>query len=247
MHSLAALFLLLFCFLQPNDDAVLDDRLQSIRQTIAQAAQAAGRCAQDIQLLAASKAQTASMIRAAYQAGLRDFGENYLQEALAKQQALADLPINWHFIGTVQSRKCALISQNFSWVHSVDREKTACLLNEHRPKHLPPLQICLQVNLDDEEHKSGVSRAHCRALAQFIHQLPQLTLRGLMALPSPRHEAREQYHSLLRLQHLQAQLNQDTTLQLDTLSMGTSDDLAAAVRAGSTIVRLGRALFGERI
>ncbi|WP_058523689.1 YggS family pyridoxal phosphate-dependent enzyme [Legionella birminghamensis] len=200
-----------------------------------------------ITLLAVSKTQPPNAIREAYAAGLRHFGENYWQEAEQKIQALHDLAIHWHFIGAIQSNKAAAIARQVEWVHSLDREKTARLLALHRPASMPPLNICIQVNLDDETSKSGVKPDEILPLAQLITELPGLQLRGLMAIPLPRPDKTGQYQSLQRLKQLLDRVNEKTGLALDTLSMGMTDDLAAAIRAGSTIVRIGRAIFGDRL
>ncbi|MBA3537340.1 MAG: YggS family pyridoxal phosphate-dependent enzyme [Tatlockia sp.] len=222
-------------------------QLQQIQQLISKSAESCQRSAAEIHLLAVSKGQPSSAIREAFAAGITSFGESYLQEALAKIQTLADLPINWHFIGPIQSNKTQGIAQNFNWVHSVSREKIAHDLAKYRPNHLPPLNICLQVNLDDEETKSGVSAAEIVKLALNLSQVPSLQLRGLMAIPKPLINEQEQYESLERLPKLLKQLNAELHLSMDTLSMGMSHDLVAAIRAGATILRIGTAIFGERL
>jgi pyridoxal phosphate enzyme (YggS family) len=222
------------------------DQLQQIQRLITKTAKSCQRSPADIQLLAVSKGQPASAIREAFAAGITNFGESYLQEAQAKIQTLADLPINWHFIGPIQSNKTQGIAQNFNWVHSVSREKIAQDLAKYRPSNLPPLNICLQVNLDDEETKSGISPQGLAKLALDLSQLPSLQLRGLMAIPKPLANEEEQYESLERLPKLLNQLNTKLNLSMDTLSMGMSHDLVAAIRAGSTILRIGTAIFGER-
>ncbi len=222
------------------------DRLAQIQQIITNTAESCQRSPKDIHLLAVSKGQPASAIREAFAAGLTSFGENYLQEAQMKIQDLADLAIDWHFIGPIQSNKTAGIAQNFSWVHSLDREKIAQDLANNRPAKMLPLNICLQVNLDDEPTKSGVSMQHLAKLALVVSQLPRLQLRGLMAIPKPLAGEQEQYESLRRLAELLNFINKELNLSMDTLSMGMSEDLIAAIRAGSTILRIGRAIFGER-
>lgn len=221
-------------------------RIQELQQLINQSAKDAGRSAESIHLLAVSKGQSAQAMEEAYQAGLRHFGENYLQEAETKMKALQQLPICWHFIGPIQSNKTKAIAEQFSWVHSVGREKIAALLSAHRPSNLPDLNICIQVNLDNEDSKSGVSPGQLPELAAMITHLPRLKLRGLMTIPLPREGEEQQYLSLLRLKHLFDDLNKQSGLTMDTLSMGMTDDLTAAIRAGSTILRIGRKLFGER-
>ncbi|WP_341522282.1 YggS family pyridoxal phosphate-dependent enzyme [Pseudomonas sp. G.S.17] len=206
------------------------------------AALAAQRDPAAIGLLAVSKTKPASALREAYAAGLRDFGENYLQEALSKQLELADLPLCWHFIGPIQSNKTRAIAENFAWVHSVDRLKIAQRLSEQRPADLPPLNICIQVNVSGEASKSGCTPADLPTLAAAISALPRLKLRGLMAIPEPTEDSAEQNAAFAAVKSLQQQLN----LPLDTLSMGMSHDLEAAIAQGATWVRIGTALFGAR-
>ena len=189
-----------------------------------------------------SKTKPAAAVREAHAAGLRDFGENYLQEALGKQAELADLPLNWHFIGPIQSNKTRPIAEHFQWVHSVDRLKIAQRLSEQRPAGLPPLNVCLQVNVSGEASKSGCAPEDLPALAEAVKQLPNLRLRGLMAIPEPTAERAAQHAAFARLRELLLDLN----LGLDTLSMGMSDDLEAAIGEGATWVRIGTALFGAR-
>ena len=196
-------------------------------------------------VLAVSKGQSNQAIEQAYAAGLCDFGENYLQEALEKIQKL-NLPINWHFIGSVQSNKTQAIANHFSWVHSVSRLKIAQQLHDHRPESLPPLNVCIQVNLDNEESKSGISSDLVADLAKDIVCLSRLRLRGLMVIPKPRPNTEEQYQTFLRSSDLLHELNTQLNLKLDTLSMGMSDDLTAAIHAGSTMLRIGRSIFGQR-
>jgi pyridoxal phosphate enzyme (YggS family) len=205
-------------------------------------------CLSSATLLAVSKTKPAEMLREAWQQGQREFGENYLQEALDKQAALEDLDgIVWHFIGPLQSNKTRAVAEQFAWVHSVDRLKIAKRLSEQRPAALPPLNVCLQVNISREASKSGVLPEDALALAQEIAALPGLALRGLMAIPAPAEtlEAQRQPLAALRqlLEELQAALPE---APLDTLSMGMSDDLEAAVLEGATLVRLGTAIFGAR-
>ena len=209
---------------------------------IREAAQAAERDPDEVLLLAVSKTQPAEAIREASEAGLHDFGENYLQEALEKQAELADLPLVWHFIGPIQSNKTKLIAEHFDWVHSVDRLKIAQRLSDQRPDHLAPLNLCLQVNVSGEASKSGCEPQEAQELAQTIAALPRLRLRGLMAIPEPTDDPAEQRAAFARLRQLQAELQ----LDLDTLSMGMSQDLEAAIAEGATWVRIGTALFGAR-
>jgi pyridoxal phosphate enzyme (YggS family) len=223
---------------------IISNRLQDILATI-QLAKVAGQCQQQVNLLAVSKAQPSSAIREAYIAGQRMFGENYLQEALIKQTELADLPIEWHFIGPIQSNKTQLIAQNFTWVHSVDRQKIAQRLNDARPENLAPLQICLQVNAGNEASKSGVAQHELEELAAAFANFPRLKLRGLMSIPAPSNDKNKQ-----RAQFKQVRECYDALLAkgfaLDTLSIGMSDDYPIAIEQGATIVRVGSALFGHR-
>ncbi|MDO9283178.1 MAG: YggS family pyridoxal phosphate-dependent enzyme [Methylotenera sp.] len=222
----------------------ISNRLQHILATI-QSVQAISKYQQQIKLLAVSKAQSASVVREAFVAGQTSFGENYLQEALDKQAALTDLPIEWHFIGPIQSNKTQPIAQHFSWVHSVDRLKIAQRLNEARPTDLAPLQVCIQVNVSNESSKSGVSPHDLESLATTIASLPRLKLRGLMAIPALTHDINQQ-----QAQFKQVRQCYDALLAkgfaLDTLSIGMSDDYPIAITEGATIVRIGSALFGAR-
>ncbi|KTD23735.1 pyridoxal-5'-phosphate dependent enzyme family [Legionella lansingensis] len=224
----------------------ITQRVKELQDFIAATAKYYQRPPQEIHLLAVSKGHSVAAIQEAYNAGLRDFGENHYQEALAKMQALQDLSICWHFIGPIQSNKAKGIAQHFSWVHSLSRSEIAHLLNKHRPEHLPPLNVCIQVNLDKEVTKAGISCEQVGELVTIVNTLPKLKLRGLMAIPFPHKDEQKQYESFVRLQNLLLTLNGQHNLIMDTLSMGMSNDLAAAIRAGSTIVRIGRALFGER-
>ena len=222
--------------------STLADNLSAISARIASAAQAAGRDPASVQLLAVSKTKPASAIREIHAAGVRDFGENYLQEALTKQQALSDLPLIWHFIGPIQSNKTKAIAEHFDWVHSVDRLKIAQRLSEQRPAGLAPLNICLQVNVSGEDSKSGCTPADLPALAKAVAALPNLRLRGLMAIPEPTEDRATQEAAFASLRKLQEGLG----FGLDTLSMGMSHDLEAAIAQGATWVRIGTALFGAR-
>jgi hypothetical protein len=222
----------------------ISNRLQDILTTI-QSAQACSPFAQAVKLVAVSKAQPASAIREAYQAGQSIFGENYLQEALDKQAQLKDLDIEWHFIGPIQSNKTQAISQHFTWVHSVDRLKIAQRLNEARPADLPPLQVCIQVNVSNEDTKSGVLPEDLAALAAEIQKLPKLKLRGLMAIPAPTQDTNEQIAQFKRVRQCYDALL-EKGVALDTLSIGMSDDYAVAITQGATFVRIGSALFGAR-
>ncbi|HEK1007460.1 TPA: YggS family pyridoxal phosphate-dependent enzyme [Pseudomonas putida] len=222
--------------------STIADNLSALAARIQGAAQAVGRDPASVQLLAVSKTKPASAIREIHAAGVRDVGENYLQEALGKQQELVDLPLIWHFIGPIQSNKTKAIAEHFDWVHSVDRLKIAQRLSEQRPQGLPPLNICLQVNVSGEDSKSGCAAADLPALAQAVAALPNLRLRGLMAIPEPSEDRAEQEAAFATLRQLQDSLN----LGLDTLSMGMSHDLEAAIAQGATWVRIGTALFGAR-
>ena len=219
--------------------------LQAVRDAIASAAVGADRHAGDINLLAVSKTFAPDALREAYQAGQTCFAESYVQEALDKIAALKDIPIEWHYIGPIQSNKTHAIAENFAWVHSVDRLKIAERLSEQRPAHLPPLQVCLQVNISMEASKSGAVPDEVDALAHAIAKLPNLKLRGLMAVPAPSDEIAAQRLPFAKLRELRDQLNRQG-LQLDTLSMGMSHDFAAAIAEGATIVRIGTAIFGDR-
>ena len=219
--------------------------MQVVRARIAAAASAAAREPGAVVLLAVSKTFDARAVAAAYGAGQREFGENYVQEALEKMAALAALPLIWHFIGPIQSNKTRAIAENFQWVHSVAREKIAQRLAEARPEHLPPLDVCLQVNVSGEASKSGVPPEALRALAEAVRVLPRLRLRGLMAVPEPSEDVELQCRRFRTLRSLQQELNA-AGFGLDTLSMGMSQDLEAAVLEGATIVRVGTAIFGER-
>ena len=222
-------------------------KLQHVRARIATACQQAGRNVQDVTLLAVSKTFGPEAVRAAAAAGQRDFGENYIQEGVDKIAALADLrdQLRWHCIGPIQSNKTRLVAEQFDWAHGVDRLKTAERLSAQRPPGLPPLNLCLQVNIDGGPTKSGVAPAEALALALAVAALPGLRLRGLMTIPdlAPDFEAACAVHTSARA--LFDQLNA-AGLGLDTLSMGMSDDLEAAVAAGSTMVRVGSAIFGTR-
>ena len=222
-------------------------RLQGVKDRMRQASELAGRPAGSVTLLAVSKTQPASAVREAVSAGLRAFGENYVQEALDKVQALADLRANltWHLIGPLQSNKTRVVAEAFDWVHSVDRLKIAQRLSDQRPDGLPPLNVCLQVNVSGEASKSGVAPHEVLALAQAVARMPRLRLRGLMSIPEPTQDEQAQRAAHRALRALWLQLR-EAGLDVDTLSMGMSGDLEAAIGEGSTLVRVGTALFGER-
>ncbi|MBD9413844.1 YggS family pyridoxal phosphate-dependent enzyme [Pseudomonas sp. PDM16] len=222
--------------------STIAENIAKVRERIREAAQASQREPETVGLLAVSKTKPAQAIREAHQAGQIDFGENYLQEALNKQTELADLALIWHFIGPIQSNKTKAIAEHFHWVHSVDRLKIAQRLSEQRPTHLPPLNVCLQVNVSGEVSKSGCTPEELAELAQAVTQLPRLRLRGLMTIPEPSDDPQTQREPLARLRQLRDTLNPG----LDTLSMGMSQDLEAAVAEGATWVRIGTALFGAR-
>jgi pyridoxal phosphate enzyme (YggS family) len=223
----------------------ISENLQRVRQLIQIASVAAGRTAEAVKLLAVSKTMPAQAVREAYAAGQIAFGENYIQEGVDKRAELADLPLEWHCIGPIQSNKTKLVAENFAWAHSLDRLKIAERLSAQRPAHLPPLQICLQVNVDGGANKSGVSPKDLLALAQAVAKLPQLKLRGLMTIPEP-----AENESAARAVHHQAKALFDSLnaagLNVDTLSMGMTADLEAAIAEGSTCVRVGTAIFGLR-
>jgi len=220
----------------------LKSALQAVRVRIAAAAQAAGRAPDAVELLAVSKTFGVDAIRAAAAAGQLAFGESYVQEALDKIAALADLSLTWHFIGPLQRNKTRAVAEHFDWVHGVERAIIAQRLNDARPATRPPLNVCVQVNVSGEASKSGVTPADLPALAQAVAQLPRLRLRGLMAIPAPGADPGRQRAQLRLLRQLRDSLD----MPLDTLSMGMSDDLEAAIAEGATIVRVGSALFGRR-
>jgi pyridoxal phosphate enzyme (YggS family) len=232
---------------QPSSPAALPARLAAVRRRIDSACAQAGRPGEGVRLLAVSKTQPADAVRAAVAAGQHAFGENYVQEALDKIAALADLRarLEWHLIGPLQSNKTRSVAEAFDWVHSVDRLKIAQRLSEQRPPGLPPLNICLQVNISGEASKSGLAPEELPDVARAAAALPRLRLRGLMAIPEPAQGLEAQRAPLRALRLLQQQL-QAQGLDLDTLSMGMSDDLEAAVAEGSTMVRVGTAVFGAR-
>ncbi len=222
----------------------ISNRLQDILATI-QSAVATSPSHQQVQLLAVSKAQPAAAIRDAYAAGQTIFGENYSQEALEKQKQLTDLAIEWHFIGPIQSNKTQVIAQNFSWVHSIDRLKIAQRLNEARSSMPLPLQVCIQVNVSNEDTKSGVLPEQLEALAAAINALPNLKLRGLMAIPAPTTDQAQQITQFKQVRECYDALIRKG-FALDTLSIGMSNDYQTAIVQGATIVRIGSALFGAR-
>ena len=225
----------------------IHNHLDAVLQRIGRAAEAAGRDPRSVALLAVSKTFPAEDVRAAHAAGQRAFGENYVQEALAKLTALADLraSLEWHFIGPLQSNKTRPVAEAFDWVHSVDRLKIAQRLSEQRPENLPPLNVCLQVNVSGEASKAGVNPAEAAETARAIAALPRLRLRGLMSIPEPGDSIEQQRAPHRQLRELFEQLCAGG-FELDTLSMGMSSDLEAAVLEGATMVRVGTAIFGAR-
>ncbi|ASU37702.1 YggS family pyridoxal phosphate-dependent enzyme [Herbaspirillum sp. meg3] len=224
-------------------------QLQVVNSRIAAAAHAAGRDPQEIQLLAVSKFFDVSSVLEAVRAGQTAFGENYVQEALDKIDALKlaapEAAVEWHFIGPIQSNKTRQIAEHFDWVHSVDREKIARRLSEQRPSQLPPLNICLQVNISAEDSKSGLSPDELLPVARAVAAMPGLRLRGLMAIPAPTEVEEEQRAAFRRLREL-SDLLIESSIACDTLSMGMSADMDAAIAEGASIVRVGTAIFGQR-
>ena len=227
------------------DEQLLSDNIANLLQRVRLGAQKSQRGDSDILLLAVSKTRPAEDIRAAYNCGLREFGESYLQEALPKMAALEDLDLTWHFIGPIQSNKTRPIAEHFDWVHSVGRSKIARRLNEQRPDGLAQLQVCLQVNISGEDTKSGAALEELPQLVRDILTLPRLKLRGLMAIHAATDNVQLQRQSFVRLRTTLEQL-QAIAPGMDTLSMGMSGDMEAAIAEGATIVRVGTAIFGDR-
>lgn len=224
---------------------MIQTHLQAVHARVAAACQAAGRPAGDVTLLAVSKTFGADAVAEAYAAGQTAFGENYIQEGVQKITALRHLPLQWHCIGPIQSNKTRLVAEHFDWVHTVDRLKVAQRLSEQRPAHLAPLQVCLQVNVDGGANKSGVAPDEALALAQQVAALPNLRLRGLMCIPEPTPDFVAACALFMRARAVFDTLK-TAGLAVDTLSMGMSADLEAAIHAGSTMVRVGTAIFGGR-
>lgn len=222
---------------------MIKNHINAIQSQIRRAEWVYSRLPRAVLLLAVSKTKSAQAIAEAYQAGQRHFGENYCQEALGKQKELGAYDITWHFIGPIQSNKTKLIANHFSWVHSVDSFKIAQRLSDQRSSSLPPLNICLQVNISGEETKSGIALAELAELSQSITALPNLILRGVMAVPEPELDFEKQCQPFRKLHKAVTELNNP---KLDTFSFGMSADLDAAIAEGSTIVRIGTALFGAR-
>ncbi|MBC7500426.1 MAG: YggS family pyridoxal phosphate-dependent enzyme [Herminiimonas sp.] len=229
--------------------SVIPSNLQAVHAQIVAAARMASRNPDDIMLLAVSKTFGADAVLEAAHAGQRAFGENYVQEAVDKITAIRlahpDLALEWHFIGPIQSNKTRLIAEHFDWVHSIEREKIAQRLAEQRPSHLPPLNVCLQINISGEASKSGADPADAAVLARAVAAMPQLRLRGLMAIPEATADIEQQRQPFRLLRELRDRLGSDG-LALDTLSMGMSTDMTAAIAEGATIVRVGTAIFGQR-
>lgn len=227
--------------------SVIAANLQAVNQRIAAAAQQAGRNPGDIALLAVSKTVSADRVRAVAEAGQLAFGENYVQEGVEKIAALAALRgrLQWHFIGPLQSNKTRLVAEHFDWVHAIDRLRIAERLSAQRPAGMAPLQLCIQVNISGEASKSGVAPAEVPALAQAVAALPGLRLRGLMAIPEPEDDPVAQRRPFAAMHALLGSLREDG-LDLDTLSMGMSGDMEAAIAEGATMVRIGTAIFGAR-
>ena len=221
------------------------ENLALIKDLLASAAKAAGREPGTVKLLGVSKKQSLSKILAAADAGLVDFGENFVQEGVEKIDQTRDRDLTWHFIGHLQNNKTRVVAENFDWVHTIDNLKTARRLSDQRPEALGPLKICLQVNVDSEGGKSGIDADHLPALATAVAELPNLTLRGLMCLPLQRSNLDEQREPFAQLRQLAESLR-SSGIATDTLSMGMSGDYRAAILEGATIVRIGTALFGER-
>jgi PLP dependent protein len=221
------------------------DNLQSVRERIAAACALAQRPVNEVTLLAVSKTFGPDAVRDAHACGQMAFGENYIQEAVEKIEMLRDLPLEWHCIGPIQSNKTRLVAANFAWAHTVDRLKTAQRLSEQRPESMPPLQICIQVNIDGAPTKAGVPPHEALPLARQISALPRLVLRGLMTIPEPAADFTAQKAVHLRTRALFDELRREG-LAIDTLSMGMTADLEAAITAGSTLVRIGTAIFGGR-
>ncbi|NCP82639.1 MAG: YggS family pyridoxal phosphate-dependent enzyme [Rhodoferax sp.] len=224
---------------------MIQDQIEAVHTRMLQACMTVGRPASAVSLLAVSKTFGPDAVRAAHQAGQLAFGENYIQEAVEKITALRDLPLQWHCIGPIQSNKTRLVAEHFDWVQTVDRLKVAQRLSAQRPAHLPPLQVCIQVNVDGGPTKSGVPPEDALALARAVAALPHLQLRGLMCIPEPTPDFVAACTVFERARGLFDALNQQG-FKLDTLSMGMSADLEAAIASGSTLVRVGSAIFGSR-
>lgn len=226
-------------------EQTISDNIAKLLERVSDAIQKRPESGAPVEVLAVSKTRPAAALREAYHCGLTQFGENYLDEALIKIDALEDLPLTWHFIGPLQSNKTRAIAGKFDWVHSVDRDKIARRLNDQRPHHLEPLQVCIQVNISGEASKSGVSPNELSALCTQISQLPRLKLRGLMAIPAATTDTAAQHRAFATLREILSELR-TSWKDLDTLSMGMSQDMEAAIIEGATIVRVGTDIFGPR-
>lgn len=224
----------------------IEINLNRIRARIAAAAEACGRAPDSVLLLAVSKRKPVADIRKAFELGQKHFGENYLQEAQQKMQQLTELDICWHFIGAIQSNKTRNIAEAFDWAHCVDRVKIARRLSDQRPAGMAPLNVCIQVNIDHEDSKAGIELDAVLELAAAIHELPGIRLRGLMTIPAPRADFTEQRNAFAQLSAMLVSLRQQG-IDCDTLSMGMTQDMDAAIAEGSTLVRIGTAIFGGRI
>ena len=218
-------------------------RLNLVKQRVTNALKTANRAQDKIDIVAASKARTTEEIKEAFHAGQRHFAENQLQEALPKIEVLSGYNIEWHFIGRIQNNKTRKIAQYFSWVHTISNEKVAQRLNDHHVQDTPPLNVCIQVNIDNDPNKAGVTPNECYALATFIEQLPKLNLRGLMTVPAKHAKLEDDGKSFRKLRALYDDLN-ERGLTLDTLSMGMSNDFEAAIAEGATLIRVGTNIFG---
>jgi pyridoxal phosphate enzyme (YggS family) len=223
----------------------LSNNIAKLFERVRRSAEKSQFSAGNVKVVAISKTRSAADIRAAHACGLSDFGENYLQEALPKINALQDLPLVWHFVGPIQSNKTAAIATHFDWVHSVDRPRVARRLSEQRPEQLSPLQVCLQVNISGEDSKSGVSLEALPQLVGAVLELPRLKLRGLMAMPAADADSRQQQQAFRQMREALEQLRA-LVPDVDTLSMGMSDDLEVAIMEGATLIRIGTAIFGPR-
>ncbi|MGI6407826.1 MAG: YggS family pyridoxal phosphate-dependent enzyme [Gammaproteobacteria bacterium] len=226
--------------------STITENISLVRNRIAAAALACGRSPEQVGLLAVSKTQPARAIEEAWHAGLHDLGENYLQEALEKQAQLSHLPLTWHFLGHIQSNKTRAVAEHFDWVHSVDRLRTARRLSDQRPPGRNALNICLQVNISGEASKSGCTPGELPELALAVEKLDNVCLRGLMVIPQPSDNIREQHAAFAQARQLLEHVNELLQHPMDTLSMGMSGDLEAAVAEGATWVRIGTAIFGAR-
>ena len=228
--------------------SALAERIASVRRRIKKAAQEAGRKEDDILLLAVTKTQSLTTINEAIQSGLSSFGENYVQEGIEKIKAIENNAIDWHFIGSLQKNKTKIVASSFDWIHSLDHVKTARRLSDQRPANLPALNVCIQINIDNEPTKSGIASGCLADTVDQILELSHIKLRGLMAIPAPRDTLDGQRKVFRKLGKLQDEVNArlDKSQKLDTLSMGMSSDLEAAIKEGATIIRIGTNIFGAR-